>query len=44
MTVGTDIKWAILSIVAEITTPKTFSEGGYGSTKDGDMNNLGWGG
>ena len=40
MTMGTDIKWAIFSIVAEITTPKAFSEGGCGLTTDGDMNNL----
>ena len=41
MTVGTDIKWAILSIVAEIMTLKAFSEGGCGLTMDGDMNNSG---
>ena len=43
MTVGTDIKWAILSIVAKILTLKTFSEGGCGLTTDRDMNNSGWG-
>ena len=42
MTVGTDIKWAILLIVAEIMTLKTFSEGGCRSKMDGDMNNPGW--
>ena len=43
MTVGTDIKWAILSIVAKITTLKAFSEGRCRLTTDRDMNNLGWG-
>ena len=43
ITVGTDVEWTILSIVAEITTPKTFSEGRRGSMTDGDMNNSGWG-
>ena len=39
MTMGTYVKWAILSIVTEIMAPKTFGESGCGLMTDGDMNN-----
>ena len=43
MTMGTDIEWAILSIVTETMTLKAFCKGGCGSMTDGDMNDLGGG-
>ena len=44
MTMGTNIKLTILSIVTEIMTPKAFGEGRCWSTMDGNMNNLSGGG
>ena len=36
-TVGADVEWAIFSIMTEIMTPKTLSEGGCGSPADRDV-------
>ena len=41
---GADVEWAILSIMAEIVTPKALSESGCGSATDGDVDNSGGGG
>ena len=41
---GTDIEWAVLLIVTKVMTPKAFSEGGCGSSTDGDMDNPSGGG
>ena len=43
-TVGTDVEWAILSIMTEIMTPKAFGEGRCGLATDRDMDNLSGGG
>ena len=39
-TMGTNVEWTILLIVTEIVTLKAFSEGGCGSTMDGDVDNA----
>ena len=43
-TMGADVEWTIFSIMAEIMTPKALSEGGCGSTADGDMDDSSGGG
>ena len=43
-TMGTDVEWAILSIMTEIVTPKALSEGRCGSTADRDVDNSSGGG
>ena len=37
MTMGADVEWAILSIMAEVMTPKALGKGGCGSTADRDV-------
>ena len=44
MTMGTDVEWAILSIMTEIMTPKALSEGRCGLAADRDMDDLSGGG
>ena len=43
-TVGTDVEWAILSIMTEIMTPKALGEGRHGSAADRDVDNSSGGG
>ena len=43
-TVGTDVEWAIFSIMTEIMTPKAFGEGRCGSAVDRDVDDLSGGG
>ena len=43
-TMGTDVEWAIFSIVTEVMTPKALSEGGCRSTADGDVDDSSGGG
>ena len=43
-TMGADVEWAIFSIMTEIMTPKTLSEGGCGLAADRDVDDLSGGG
>ena len=43
-TMGADVEWAIFSIMTEIMTPKTLSEGGCRSAADRDVDNSSGGG
>ena len=43
-TVGTDVKWTILSIMAEVMTPKALGKSRCGSTADRDVDDASGGG